>query len=405
MIAERSPRYRELGHHSESFLAFCRWSAALVVVLAHSRALSFVSYADVSPHWAALALAPLYLLSSMFGEAVMIFFVLSGFLVGGRAIERAIEGRFSVQDYAIDRATRIYCVLIPALMLTFILDFVGSHWFSMSRLYDAAPILKDRFTEPFRTAVNGQTLLCNVLSLQPYHCRVFGSNVPLWSLSYEVWFYIAAGAICFAVRRRQPGTIAAPIVAIALMVLALGWSAPVYSLFWIAGAGVYILSRRRLDWERWIVVLVTVTGAAGIVISSLFRQFVVVDGKSVELSYFATAFIFSVVLYFHTSWRTTTSERLLKVNMALSDLSFSLYITHFPVVALTLSVLTVLTGGAVGPVSGYQPTHFANLAAFGFAICLAIAVAFQFSRIFERGSLRVRRELKRKRNYRAAPGN
>ena len=148
----------------------------------------------------------------------------------------------------------------------------------------------------------------------------------------------------------------------------------------------------------------TVAGAVGILISSLFRQFIVVDGKSVELSYFATVFIFSVVLYFHTSWRTQTSKRSLKFNMTLSDFSYSLYITHFPVVALTLSVLTVVTQGRVGPGGGYQPWHLVNLTAFGFAICLAIAVAFEFSRIFERGSLRVRRALKHRRKYRAAEG-
>ena len=83
------------------------------------------------------------------------------------------------------------------------------------------------------------------------------------------------------------------------------------------------------------------------------------------------------------------------MNLALSDFSYSLYVIHFPVVVLTLSVLISLSGGAVGPRGGYQPTDPATLVAFFIAIAVAVVVAFGFSRVFERGSWRVRRLLKR----------
>jgi peptidoglycan/LPS O-acetylase OafA/YrhL len=48
------------------------------------------------------------------GEAVLLFFVLSGFLVGGRIIRRAKSRTFSLKDYSVDRCSRILLPLIPA---------------------------------------------------------------------------------------------------------------------------------------------------------------------------------------------------------------------------------------------------------------------------------------------------
>lgn len=105
-------------------------------------------------------------------EAVLVFFVLSGFLVGGRAIEKTRQGTFELQNYAIDRFVRIMLPLISALFL-FLLkeilcgnEIVWKDWFGC--LFSLQGIWTGACIE------------------------------PLWSLSYEVWFYILTGA-AFAV--------------------------------------------------------------------------------------------------------------------------------------------------------------------------------------------------------------
>lgn len=55
------------------------------------------------------------------GEAVDVFFVLSGFVIGYATDVR----EHSARHYAINRAARIYSVALPALVLTFMLDHVG----------------------------------------------------------------------------------------------------------------------------------------------------------------------------------------------------------------------------------------------------------------------------------------
>ena len=118
-------------------------------------------------------------------EGVTFFFVLSGFLVGGKVLERTLNGTIDVRSYALDRATRIYLPLIPALILTAVLNFVtGAHPFS--------PMV----------FVGNLVGLQSVLSFIP----AYPGDTPLWTLAYEMWFYVLAGlvaVICVGIGRAK----------------------------------------------------------------------------------------------------------------------------------------------------------------------------------------------------------
>jgi peptidoglycan/LPS O-acetylase OafA/YrhL len=120
--------------------------------------------------------------------AVVIFFVLSGFLIAYYAVSR----RYTFEEFIIDRWCRIYVAFIPALILTALLD---QYTFS-----DNLRFLADR---------NGyKAFIGNLLSLQhipfnrffswgPY-IKPYGSNEPLWSISTEFWLYMSFGIVFFA---------------------------------------------------------------------------------------------------------------------------------------------------------------------------------------------------------------
>lgn len=57
----------------------------------------------------------------------MIFVVQSGFLVGGQVLARLREARFRIDNYAVERATRIF---IPLISACFFIAAVGapSEW-------------------------------------------------------------------------------------------------------------------------------------------------------------------------------------------------------------------------------------------------------------------------------------
>lgn len=61
--------------------------------------------------------------------AVIVFFVISGFIICGRAILSSKVGGFNIINYFINRFSRVDTVLIPALIVGFILDRLGLELF------------------------------------------------------------------------------------------------------------------------------------------------------------------------------------------------------------------------------------------------------------------------------------
>ena len=171
------------AHKAEyGFLDIARTLAALLVALGHVRGLYFVSIRDVANP--GLLTKAFYLLTSLQGEATIVFFVISGFLVGGQVWRQMANGRFAFTTYFIDRFSRIYIVLVPALLLSAILAFSGVHFFGGTRLYAQHPL----FPSQFDTDWHWQQIPCHAAALQSILCDRFSFNPPLWSLGHE-WFY------------------------------------------------------------------------------------------------------------------------------------------------------------------------------------------------------------------------
>ena len=114
------------------FLNFSRWVAAGLVVVEHARNLLFVDYASVvSP----TVLQNFFYFMTGFGhEAVVVFFVISGFLVGGKALADWQDKRFCWRRYLVNRISRLYAVLLAALILGACLDLFGLFFWFLSRI-------------------------------------------------------------------------------------------------------------------------------------------------------------------------------------------------------------------------------------------------------------------------------
>jgi peptidoglycan/LPS O-acetylase OafA/YrhL len=171
------------------FLNWSRWVAAWLVVAEHARSLVFVDYGQMeSP---GLLAKGFYFLTGFGHEAVMVFFVISGYLVGGKVWSLYQEAQFEWRRYLADRLSRLYAVLLVALLLGAALDWTGYLFFNKYGLYNqgyegaiavlgTAPIERMGFWD----------FLVNAFFLQTIAGPPFGSNGPLWSLAYEWWYYI-----------------------------------------------------------------------------------------------------------------------------------------------------------------------------------------------------------------------
>jgi peptidoglycan/LPS O-acetylase OafA/YrhL len=154
------------------YLDLVRFLAAMVVLLGHLSGKRFTG----GLFW---PVAPLM------DEAVTVFFVISGFVISYVVYERR-EGR---DAYIAARASRILSVAIPALLTTALCDSLGR---SLHPEYYAEGW---GFSGEQTWLQYGGALL--FLNRIWYAEANVGSNLPYWSLCYEVWYYVAFGFMVF----------------------------------------------------------------------------------------------------------------------------------------------------------------------------------------------------------------
>ncbi len=174
-------------------------------------------------------------------ESVLLFFVLSGFLVGGATIRRVREGTFDPRAYALDRATRLYVPLLPALALTVAVSAACGLPISLSQYF------------------------YHVLALQGVCVNTLWLDTPLWTLAYETWFYVLAGAAAVLAAPGARGRMLA--YTLAALSLGLFMSLEFTFLFcWLLGAlaaGLTDAVRPRRTLVGWTAAAVAVAASAG----------------------------------------------------------------------------------------------------------------------------------------------
>jgi hypothetical protein len=163
-------------------------------------------------------------------EAVMVFFVLSGFVISH--VARRTENDPVV--FATKRVARIYPVAIAGVVLSYLLYALCAPM--APGLYD------DRVSSHgWLTEVTLTLSFLNQTIWFPY--AMPPANGPYWSLTCEVWFYVLATAMFFAPRRLS-------LLAIAFAFPILGPKIMLLFPVWLFGAGAERLCDRRRISQR-----------------------------------------------------------------------------------------------------------------------------------------------------------
>ncbi|QBY01301.1 acyltransferase [Rhodophyticola sp. CCM32] len=178
---------------------------------------------------------------------VVIFFVLSGFLIASTSTAKADRSRYLFQDYLLDRAFRIFAPYLPALIAVFILDGLTLR-FSTVQTYAEYFTLKD-FTasllmlQQFPPGI----ILDEWFGLNAAKLSTFGSARPFWTVANEWWLYVCFGMIFFSIvsKHRKTGFVfllAAAIVPVFNFVAGTGDG---LSLLWVVMALMGVFYARR----------------------------------------------------------------------------------------------------------------------------------------------------------------
>lgn len=308
-------------------------------------------------------------------DAVIVFFVLSGVVI---AYTAGRDG--SLERYAFNRATRLYSVLIPALALTLAFDAIGTR-IDMSAYpadyYGVLPVW-EFLARGLSFSNEWQGLMERVR---------LGTNGPLWSLSYEVGFYMLFGAALFlhgALRW----------VMLALIALVVGL--PVLALLpaWLMGVAVWSLGGRlaRIAAPRaWALALVPVVALIVLKAAGLDRLLTLVTAQAIAPVSHHALLAYSDEVLWNSVIGACVALHLLGVRHIALDrsgaapgpaarlvrwvagASFSIYVVHYP-------TLHLLDATLPETLPGY------NL----WLLALTLGTCFAFATLFERPLKRVR---------------
>ncbi len=162
-----------------------RGLSAIVVLFSHCFQ-AFIAPFDLS----------LYSWVRLLGQAaVMMFFALSGYLIG-ISIQHNIyrHTQFNLRHYIRQRGQRILPPFLFALLLTLLLYGLAPWLFS-----SGSQQFQHSFGMMIRTAYDLElnSLLGSLFFLNGFISPTLSANAPLWSLSFEVWFYVLAGFLPF----------------------------------------------------------------------------------------------------------------------------------------------------------------------------------------------------------------
>ncbi len=292
------------------WLDIIRFSAAFLVLLEHTRYHFLVAFDELPVVQQTPLVALFYTFTHLGHASVLVFFVLSGFLVGGKTIERIKDGKFNLPSYVIDRSVRIMLPLISALLLIWITNvIVGDE-------------------------TNYKALIGNFFSMQGV--IVDPVSPPLWSLSYEVWFYVIMGGIAlfFSTLSIKRKVLAFGYLLIGCLVFVKLLF--VYLAIWFLGAFTYFIippKKSILLFVFSILIFVFMLIPMVLTDSAKAEEYVFLNRQVVEL-----VFGFSICVFFQQLLTFKPQNLFMRkvdhLGTKLAAFSYTLYLTHTPIVVL-----------------------------------------------------------------------
>ncbi|MBV8938064.1 MAG: acyltransferase [Alphaproteobacteria bacterium] len=282
--------------------------------------------------------------------AVLAFFVLSGFVIAwvSETRERTLE------EYALSRIARLYSVIIPAFILTALLNWLGKE--IDPRSY--APELAHSTSHPVLDYA-----LSAIFLGESWTTRVLpGFNVPYWSLNYEAWYYVLFAAAVFLRGRLRMAALASAAALAGPRILCL---LPV----WLMGSAAWQWRAQLPHGLGWPVVIACVAGL--IALQSLGGQQLFWHPSSEWLppSFSAYDYIVGVLFAVLIAGLANVQlqfpgKRVESVVRGIAGASFGLYLLHYPLLNFFGAVVP-------GPPSG--ALH--RVLVFGLALGGALGIA------------------------------
>jgi peptidoglycan/LPS O-acetylase OafA/YrhL len=346
-----------------------RGVAATYVMLNHARFLLFISAATaLALHPGTVFKAALAVLAlTRYGVAgVMCFFIVSGYAIHYRQAYK-MAGKWQKMSwggYAMHRARRLYPPLLAAIVIIFVADMIGSHFYP--GMYNGASNVVLSLGGDHTPTIG--SFFGTLTFTQGFVTKVFGSDDPLWSLAYEGFFYLMYPIILGLDLRIGPVKTLGMITVLGLSVAAIigigitpsGLNVDLYSPLGIAAhalnllamwpawvAGVFIADARagrvRIPTQWW-----SIAAAVGLVMLGTSALYLVVKNPNIQINDINIFYGIWVVSFFGPiGWLCAGRHEMRARKIVagiyrpikwLGKMSYSLYVVHFPVLAMICAI-------------------------------------------------------------------
>ncbi|AFZ27946.1 putative acyltransferase [Cylindrospermum stagnale PCC 7417] len=316
-------------------LDFLRAIATLEVLISHIRNLYFVDYNQITIT-SNLFVKFLYFLTGFAHEAVIAFFVLSGLLIGNSVFKKLQQHRFTWKSYLIARLSRLWIVLIPALLLGLIWDLAGNALSRGESIVYAGRLGTNIITEPVVNSISSYILMGNLFFLQNIYFPTLGSNGALWSLSHEFWYYMTLPVVLMAVvNYRKIKTFLIYLAVLLFLFFVVNLKNDPGLLVWLIGSFVSLFQKKiKLPQKHqslflllaWILVIITLIAIRLNIIDS-YADIIL-------------GLVFSILMLVMSFHQGKVKENIIsRFSLWFSDFSYTIYLTHLPFLVFILSIV------------------------------------------------------------------
>jgi peptidoglycan/LPS O-acetylase OafA/YrhL len=336
---------RDLNGFPSIFLDALRFAAAIIVFITHARAIWYPQNAD-DMFW-----------SNISHGAVVIFFVLSGFVIA-HTTSRNNRG---FKEYTIARLSRLYSIFLPAILITLAVNIITA--------FNNPNVL-----EPFKQSNTWLRYACSI-----FYCNEIWFlssapklNGPIWSLSYEFWYYAIFGTFFY-----KKAGIKGFIIPIILCLIA-GPKILLLMLMWLLGWLVYYFQTPRIkEITAWIFVVILLMISIYLMIYLPSMPFSVHEKPLFWAGKFISDWIVSIFVALALCIlpkgriHSIAESRNVKMFRKLANLTFPIYVLHFPILVMMEALLFTI---------GQKYQQFLIGSIIAFFICSVIGILLESKR-------------------------
>jgi peptidoglycan/LPS O-acetylase OafA/YrhL len=298
---------KRINEEGSIFLDFFRGVSAQLVLIGHL--LSFYG------------LQQLYNIPHIQDFGVLVFFVLSGFLITKITLVKGID--YGFKNFITDRFSRIYYSFIPAILFVLGVDLI---WKFVFYNYD----YNDHF--------NFQSFFSNLFMLQScplINAEPFGSARTFWTVSIEWWFYVFFGILYYRKKISKPVIFLFFTISFLFVVFNVSRRSDL-SIYWAIGLLFAVLDNSVSLKIKPPLYIVAFWGSFFLL---LLRMAFLPDLFDVGIALF-----FGLMLYLVQNVPIQLNKYVLNKNFSafskfLASFSYSLYLIHYTIIAFTMNFI------------------------------------------------------------------